>query len=470
MSVAGLYPVEIFRNIASIDAYGELKTEAKKIVRRIDDMGIDNITALKYAIDVSPSRKFKTFLQGMIGTIQSGSDLHIYLSNIVEKYLDEELVERKKNLEPLAVVAEIFVIAIVAFPLFLVIIISIMSFLIGPPNFTIDTLLLFAFVILPLAYLGFYFIIKSVSFEEIKRYKKTHPLFDIKTVMKDNPNLMYITMITILLLSGFVLGVFLFSLNNIVDFGNYYFFDVAFISILIVIGPMSFYFGKVLKKQKEIQDRLSDFFTELSNSVSSGVTIFDAVRIASRGNYGELTSEIGKMKAELSWRLSIHNVFHNFVERMKSGIIHRIFITINKGLSMGGETGKVFQAAAKELNQVNRIEEQKKANMSIYTVVILMSFFVFLAIIIILDRTLFSTFFETAELSAVQTPTLTNAALRISIVDAELFKNSLYSFVFVQGFGTGILGGYMMDGRIISGIRYSFLLGVISIFVFKLLF
>jgi flagellar protein FlaJ len=176
------------------------------------------------------------------------------------------------------------------------------------------------------------------------------------------------------------------------------------------------------------------------------------------------------MKAELSWRFSISKVFHNFVERMKSGIIHRIFLTINKGLSMGGETGKVFQAAAKEINQVNRIEEQKKASMSIYTVVILMSFFVFLAIIIILDRTLFSTFFETAELSAVQTPTLTNAALKISVVDPELFKNSLYSFIFIQGFGTGILGGYMMDGRLSSGIRYSFLLGLISILVFKLLF
>ena len=186
MSVAGIYPVEIFRNIASIDAYGELKTEAKKIVRRIDNMGVDNITALKYAIDVSPSKKFKTFLQGMIGTIQSGSDLHIFLSNIVEKYLEEEFVERKKNLELQAVVAEIFVIAIVAFPLFLVIIISIMSFLIGPPNFTIDTLFIFAFLILPLAYLGFYYIIRSVSFEEIKRYKKTSWIPDVKTLMKEN--------------------------------------------------------------------------------------------------------------------------------------------------------------------------------------------------------------------------------------------------------------------------------------------
>ena len=137
---------------------------------------------------------------------------------------------------------------------------------------------------------------------------------------------------------------------------------------------------------------------------------------------------------------------------------------------MGGETDKVFQAAAKELNQVNRIEEQKKADMSIYTVVILMSFFVFLIIIIILDRTLFSTFFQTAELGAGQTSTVMNAALSLSVIDPELFNNSLYSFVFVQGFGTGILGGYMMDGRLSSGIRYAFLLGIISIVVFKFFF
>ena len=68
------------------------------------------------------------------------------------------------------------------------------------------------------------------------------------------------------------------------------------------------------------------------------------------------------------------------------------------------------------------------------------------------------------------TPATANKSLILSSVDPWLFKNAMYSFVFVQGFGTGILGGYMMDGNLSSGIRYSYILGLVSVVVFKLLF
>jgi uncharacterized membrane protein YeaQ/YmgE (transglycosylase-associated protein family) len=46
----------------------------------------------------------------------------------------------------------------------------------------------------------------------------------------------------------------------------------------------------------------------------------------------------------------------------------------------------------------------------------------------------------------------------------------LYSFVFVQSIGAGILSGFMMDGKLSSGIRYSCILGIISFIIFKLTF
>ena len=130
MAVAGVSPSEIFQTLSTIKVYGEIQIEAKRIAKEINVMGIDNVTALKNAIDLSPSRKFISFLQGMIGTIQSGSDLNNYLSNVSDKFLKDDLIVRKKNLELLGVVAEAFVIAVIAFPIFLVIILSIMGFLV----------------------------------------------------------------------------------------------------------------------------------------------------------------------------------------------------------------------------------------------------------------------------------------------------------------------------------------------------
>lgn len=159
MSVAGISPAEIFETLSTIELYGEIQKEAKKITTEINMMGVDTITALKNAIFISPSEKFKEFVQGMLGVIQSGSQLGPYFNRCVEKYMLNDLIERKRNLESLAVMAESFVVTVIAFPLFLVIIFSIMGMTSGGIDFTFMGIL--AVVILPLAYMGFYVMMKS---------------------------------------------------------------------------------------------------------------------------------------------------------------------------------------------------------------------------------------------------------------------------------------------------------------------
>ena len=165
MSVAGISPAEIFETLSTIELYGELQKEAKKITTEISMMGIDTITALKNAISISPSSKFKEFIQGMLSVIQSGSELGPYFNRCVEKYMINDLIDRKRNLESLAVMAEAFVVTVIAFPLFLVIILSIMGMTSGGVSF--EFMFILAFVILPLAYVGFYVMMDSGMGETI---------------------------------------------------------------------------------------------------------------------------------------------------------------------------------------------------------------------------------------------------------------------------------------------------------------
>lgn len=165
MSVAGISPAEIFETLSTVKLYGEIQKEAKKITTEINMMGIDTITALKHAIHISPSDKLKDFIQGMLGVIQSGSELGAYFNRCVDKYMISDLMGRKRNLESLAVMAESFVVTVIAFPLFLVIILSIMGMTSGGISF--EFLFILAFLILPMAYFGFYVMMKSGMGESI---------------------------------------------------------------------------------------------------------------------------------------------------------------------------------------------------------------------------------------------------------------------------------------------------------------
>ena len=165
MSVAGISPSEIFGTLSGIDLYGEVQKEAKKITTEIELMGVDAITALKNAIAISPSRKFKDFLQGIVEVIQSGAELAPYFDRCVDHYMFDDLQERKKNLDSLAIMAESFVVTVIAFPLFLVIILSVMGLTSGGIDFIF--LYIISLFILPLAYFGFYVMMKSGMGESV---------------------------------------------------------------------------------------------------------------------------------------------------------------------------------------------------------------------------------------------------------------------------------------------------------------
>ena len=166
MSVAGISPAEIFQALSEIKLYGEIQKEAQKITTEISMMGVDTITALNNAIKISPSEKFKEFIQGILSVIQSGSELGPYFERCVDKYMKDDLIDRKRNLESLAVMAESFVVTVIAFPLFLVIIISIMG-LTNESGIDFMFLYIIAFLILPLSYLGFYVMMSSGMGETI---------------------------------------------------------------------------------------------------------------------------------------------------------------------------------------------------------------------------------------------------------------------------------------------------------------
>jgi len=464
MAVAGISPSEIFTTLATINLYGELQKETKKIAKEISIMNVDSIAALKHAIEISPSRKWQEFLQGIIGCIQSGSELYIYLQNSVNKLMDDDYVERQKDLDLLGIIAEIFVVCAMAFPIFLVIIVTVFGFFAGSADNSNFILIIFALFIMPLIYVGFYYLIRSTSLEDLNRIFSKENL-TLRQYVKENK-----TPLMILLLS-FLIVVLSYVCLRVIDYFGYISFnfyphiDFLCLSILLLIGPIGVYNYLETQKKKQMQDRLPNFLIEVSDSLSTGATIFDSIKAASKSHYGRLSLEINKMRSQLSWNIAVHEILTDFADRMKSAIVHRIVISLNKGLVMGGNSPKIFRAAAIEVGQVNRLENQRKAGMSIYTIVILVCFFVFLAIIIIMNLTIFKSFFDLQ--GKVQGGM---SGVVMHTVDILELKYSLYSFVFVQSIGSGIISGFMMDGKISSGIRYSCILGIISFIIFKLTF
>jgi archaeal flagellar protein FlaJ len=159
MASAGVIPTEIFRSLSKQDIYGEVATEALYIYKDIQLHGFDIVTALRRATDRSPSQKFKELLTGAITTVTSGGDLTLYFSKKAQRHMWENRQEQKSFLEVMGLMAETYVTAAVAGPLFLIVMISIMTMLSGGGP---STLALIIYLVLPIINFGFVFGIMSM--------------------------------------------------------------------------------------------------------------------------------------------------------------------------------------------------------------------------------------------------------------------------------------------------------------------
>jgi len=86
--------------------------------------------------------------------------------------MQEDLNDRKKDLDLLGVIAEVLVLAVIAFPILLVIILTIVGFFGGSMEDSFTLLLIFSFLILPVVYAMFYLLIRSTSFEKLGTLRK----------------------------------------------------------------------------------------------------------------------------------------------------------------------------------------------------------------------------------------------------------------------------------------------------------
>lgn len=163
MASAGVTPAKIFASLARQPVYGEMAEEAALVSRDLAVLGRDLLTSLTAAVDRSPSTKLQDFLQGAITSISSGGKLDQYLSSKAGQFVKENRQDQRKFLENLGVLAESYVTLVVAGPLFVIVLLSVMILFGGSESQMLSLGYLLVLVLVPLAQAGFAVAILSVT-------------------------------------------------------------------------------------------------------------------------------------------------------------------------------------------------------------------------------------------------------------------------------------------------------------------
>jgi uncharacterized membrane protein (DUF485 family) len=150
-----------------------------------------------------------------------------------------------------------------------------------------------------------------------------------------------------------------------------------------------------------------------------------------------------------------------FAERVKSKLVRQAILIIIESHKSGGEIAEILETVSTDIKTLKRIEMERKSKLRVYLVSMYFIFLLFLGII----AALLTTFVPA-------TPQLNEAAGLLggtpSNMSEEDFKQFFFHLCLIQAFFAGLIGGQMGEGSVISGIKHSIVLIVVTLVVFQL--
>ncbi|MFB6219129.1 MAG: type II secretion system F family protein, partial [Halobacteriaceae archaeon] len=447
LSRSGMEVPEIMRILSNnTEVYGEAAKEMEVAVRDMEVFGTNIISALQRLGERTPSDNFSDFAENFVSVLQGGRDVSTFLREQYEYYEEEAEAQQEQFLELLATLAEAYVTAFVAGPLFLITILVIIGFIIGD---TLPLLRLIIYLGVPLATLGFLAYLDSITpptsiepereEEEESAWEvtgvrtvedatvaqarqdggaatdggiaagfrtvggRTYPEAMARNVKRlltyrrfsglrdriTNP-LSYILADpnTVLYLVIPVALVYAGTRAYLLYVGQGITVttidDVLVQSLLIVTATFALVFELRQYQIRAIERAIPDFLDRLASINEAGMPIIESFNRLRRSDLGALNTELERLWADVEMGAQLDQALIRLEERVDTASVSRAVTLITHSMNASGDLAPVLRIAAGEAQTMRRLERQRRQELMTYMVVIYVAFFVFLAIIIAL--------------------------------------------------------------------------------------
>ncbi|HEV2166072.1 MAG TPA: type II secretion system F family protein [Thermoplasmata archaeon] len=230
--------------------------------------------------------------------------------------------------------------------------------------------------------------------------------------------------------------------------------DFFVLGAILVLGPYGFAETARIRRIDKIEERLPDFLRDVAEAGRFGMTLPDAIIVASKGRYGLLTEEIKRMASQLEWGVPVATALRLFEERVPTPLVQRVVSIITRSNEAGGNVADVLTMVAHDTREAQNGLAARKISMLTYVTVIYISFFVFLVTIYIMAAVFLPQMVLAGQGIAASSLSSAGAVtLSFTLVPA-LFVAFLVA-VIVHAIGDGIMAGVLFSGKYPEGFQHA---------------
>ena len=254
-----------------------------------------------------------------------------------------------------------------------------------------------------------------------------------------------------------VISLSLLFYSTLFYFGKDLYDDLLLFSFLIGSLPYTTYRYFEFRRIKRYEEIFPDFLADVSSSVNSGMSIPQAISICARRDYGILTEEIKKIDRLITWGIPFEEVLRRFAYYVKSPFIEKFVYLIIEANRSGGDIREILDSASRNSKQLKEIERELKGNLAPYTVIMYMIYGLFLAMSVMIYYAFL------LPMSEVEGGGI------IYGISLEGYRTLFFRLLMLEGFFNGLIMGKIIDGKVISGLKHSIVMVIVSYIVFYFL-
>jgi len=434
MASGGIPPYMSFKRLSEVDLMPAMRKEAKDIVKDVEILGVDQLTALNNAAKKNPLDIFRDFVSGYASTVIIGGDVPHFLETKAQDIFKTRATRVKAAAERLGMLLETFIIIMVLMSLCFYILFSVEAiYSTGLASYS--TMLLYTYVFTPMLSFVFIYLAHSMQPKTPITDWRPYKAFALSSLT---------AIFVLFLLTGFfgMIQTPFDAIKGIVDLPT-----AVAIALFISAAPPAIVHSKLARKRFSTERGMATFLRDLTEVRKTGLSPEKCIENLSKREYGAFSKELRKISSQISWGIPIKRVFMDFLKRTKSWMTQIVVFLLVEAIDVGGGTIAMIESLARFNNMTQEVEKEKKMSVRPYIMV------PYFAAVMLVSTTIMTLVFTTQTLEVGGTMN----------VDIDFLTTLFAVSGIVHCYLIGLVAGKITEEAVSAGFMHAALLVIVAL-------
>jgi flagellar protein FlaJ len=436
LSTSGVSLYESWKRLRKASLLPRFQKEAEEVVRQVEVLGKDPLTAMYERSEDTGSRMYRDFLGGFISSIKSGGKVADYMQSKLRSIFELRSKAMTRSTEKIATLVEgysVMLIVILCVYILYVLLSStasmeLMAGISIPTSPIIAQLVIF--VVMPM--ISFLFMLVAHNMQKSS-------LLNLNIVYKQS---------IIFLAASMALFFGLTFVPSISDSIGLPLLLTVCLTVGVVPGALQYY--KITRVNYNAEKSLPSFLRDITESQKTGISPEKSIIHATkRRDYGHFSQFLELIRSQIEWGVSLKDIFENFKQKIHSWPVLVNFMMMVETIEVGGGAVRALELLSEYSEKEFEVQDNKRALLKPYVILA----FVWSVLIALTTTIVTMTMYILTQFA---TPGLYDVMATEISSQIGLFSLGIIFQCWVSGFFIGKIS----EGNVAAGLKYAALLAI----------